>query len=359
MKKYRVIDLFSGCGGISVGFDMTNKCELVGAIDFAQAACDTYKKNFPNANVICCDITKKTVEETGFKDIDIIIGGPPCQGFSALNRHEKNREEDPRNVLFMQYIRFVKELKPKALMIENVRQILTQKNGYAKNAICEMLDEIGYNVSYKVIKASDFGVPQKRVRAVFVGIRKDLGSFDFNDLEKRRVEKNVTVGEALADLFELEQMNSQESIHNIDGNIRNSYLDIMHDGTNKIHNHFMRYPNEIVQQRIQHVAEGHNWKDVPEELFPSHRDNRHSNYCRRLNRNDVSITIDTGHDVYFHPLFNRVPTVRESARIQSFPDRFIFVGTKNDQLKQVGNAVPPLMAKAIAETMMEVLNEKK
>lgn len=359
MNKYRVIDLFSGCGGISVGFDMTNRCEIIGAIDFDQAACNTFKLNFPNAKVICCDINKKTVDETGFKDVDIIIGGPPCQGFSALNRHEKNRENDPRNVLFMQYIRFVKELRPKALMIENVRQILTQKDGYAKNTICEMLDEIGYNVAYKVVRAADYGVPQKRMRAVFVGIRKDVGMFDFTLLDKIKINKEVTVGEAFADLMDIEIANDNKTEHTINPSISNRYLDIMHDGTSIVHNHLMKYPNLTVQKRISVVKEGHNWKDIPEEMFPSHRDNRHSNYMRRLDRKDVSITVDTGHDVYFHPTFNRVPTVRETARIQSFPDKFIFTGTRSEQLRQVGNAVPPLMAKAIGACIMEVLDGKK
>lgn len=359
MKKYNVIDLFCGCGGISVGFDMTNKCNIIGAIDFAKPACDTFKLNFPKANVICCDITKQSVEDTGFKDVDIIIGGPPCQGFSALNRHEKNREDDPRNILFMQYIRFVKELNPKALMIENVRQILTQKDGYAKNTICAMLDEIGYNVCYKVIRAADYGVPQKRMRAVFIGIRKDIGNFDFESLNKVMIDKEVTVGEAFEDLIPIEDKGNPLDVHNINETITNRYLKIMHDGTNQVHNHLMKYPNEKVQNRISMVREGHNWKDVPEEMFPSHRDNRHSNYMRRLDRNDVSITVDTGHDVYFHPIFNRVPTVRETARIQSFPDKFLFTGTRSEQLRQVGNAVPPLMAKAIATCILEVLDEKK
>ena len=121
----------------------------------------------------------------------------------------------------------------------------------------------------------------------------------------------------------------------------------------------IRYPNEAVQRRIRCVPSGGNWRDVPEELFPSHRANRHSNYMRRLDRSGLSTTIDTGHDVYFHPIFDRNPTVRESARIQSFPDSFIFTGTRAHQLKQVGNAVPPLMARAVAYSILEVLNNEK
>ena len=131
MNKYRVVDLFSGCGGISKGFMNTGKVEMIGAIDFEQSACDTYKKNFPEANVICGDIRDITVESTGFKDVDIMVGGPPCQGFSALNRWEKEKDDDPRNRLFIEYLRFVDELRPKAIMIENVKQILTDGNGWS------------------------------------------------------------------------------------------------------------------------------------------------------------------------------------------------------------------------------------
>ncbi len=359
MEKYKVIDLFCGCGGISVGFELTKKCKVIGAIDFNEQACDTYKLNFPSSKVLCGDITQISVSDTGFKDIDIIVGGPPCQGFSALNRHNKDLENDPRNVLFFQFIRFVKELQPKAIMIENVRQILTSKQGYAKNTICQILNELGYNIDYKVLNASDYGVPQKRMRAVFVGVRKDIGTFAFDSLKTRVVKTKTTVDEAFEDLYPIEDSTSKSSDHKIDKLITNNYLKIMHDGTDTIHNHLMQYPNKRVQNRVSYVKEGENWRSVPEELFPSHRNNRHSNYLRRLDGKGLSITVDTGHDVYFHPRYNRVPTVRETARIQSFPDSFVFTGTRMQQLRQVGNAVPPLMAKAIAESIMEVLNEKK
>ena len=165
-NKYNVVDLFSGCGGISVGFQNTKKANLVGAIDFNKAACDTYKLNFPAANVICGDINNISVESTGFKDIDIIIGGPPCQGFSRLNYWDKDRDNDPRNQLFYQYLRFVKELQPKALLIENVKNILVAKDGYVPENVTKFLEEIGYEVSYSIICSSDFGVPQNRHRAI-------------------------------------------------------------------------------------------------------------------------------------------------------------------------------------------------
>ncbi len=359
--KPKVIDLFCGAGGLSLGFKMAGY-DIVGGVEWDKAAMETHKKNFKTNYEYCGDIKLITDEEikNRFSNVDVIIGGPPCQGFSALNRHNKDLENDPRNVLFMEFIRFVKIISPKAILIENVRQILTSKDGYAKNTICKLLDDLGYNVVYKVLNASEFGVPQKRMRAVFVGVKKELNKYSFDLLDKYKVDKFVTVDEALGDLYSIENGKIDNCTrYKVDDSIHNEYLNLMHDGTGYIENHYIRYPNENVQKRIHCVPSGGNWRDVPEELFPSHRDNRHSNYMRRLDGKGLSTTIDTGHDVYFHPIFDRNPTVRESARIQSFPDSFIFTGTRSQQLRQVGNAVPPLMAKAIGLSIMEVLNDEK
>lgn len=358
MKKYRVIDLFSGCGGISQGFYNTGKVEVIGAIDFDKAACETYKHNFNNAKVINGDINEISVEETGFTNIDIIVGGPPCQGFSGLNRWNKQLEDDPRNKLFFQYLRFVSELKPKAVLIENVRQILTSKNGFAKHNICEILEKMGYSVKYAVLNAADFGVPQNRQRAFFVGIRKEFGEFDFNNMPKFYQNK-VTVGEAISDIIEIEEQAKSDlnGYNYILGEAKSDYQRKMRTG-NTLNNHLIYYPTESVQSKMKYVSEGENWKSVPEDMFKSKRENRHSNYLRRLDSNNQSITIDTGHNVYFHPKFNRVPTIRESARIQSFPDDFFFTGNKGQQFKQVGNAVPPLLAEALAKAIMEVLDNE-
>ncbi|WP_300347707.1 DNA cytosine methyltransferase [Clostridium sp.] len=359
MKRYRVIDLFSGCGGISLGFHNTGKVDIVGAIDFDKSACKTYKYNFQSANVINGDINNILVNETGFENIDIIVGGPPCQGFSGLNRWNKELENDPRNKLFFQFLRFVSELKPKAILIENVRQILTSKNGFAKKNICEMLDDMGYNTSYEVLNAADYGVPQNRQRAFFIGIKKELGEFDFGKMIKH-YKKKVTIEEAISDIAEIEEQAKTDlnGYNYVLGKAKSDYQEMMRNG-NILNNHLIYYPTESVQTKIKYVPEGGNWKNVPEELFKSKRNNRHSNYLKRLDSKSQSITIDTGHNVYFHPKFNRVPTIRESARIQSFPDSFLFIGNKGEQFRQVGNAVPPLLAQALAEGIMEVLNNEE
>lgn len=356
MRKYRVVDLFSGCGGISKGFLNTGKVDIVGAIDFDQAACDTYQKNFPNAKVICGDINNISVESTGFSNIDIMIGGPPCQGFSRLNYWDKDRDNDPRNELFFQYLRFVDELKPKAILIENVKQILTAKNGYVPMHITNFLVERGYSVSYQIVCAADFGVPQTRYRAMFVALRKEYGEFDFSILEKYKL-PIVTVDEALSDIEAIEdeaKEYEQGTIFDL-GKPQSEYQKKMQAPDGKLHNHMIYYPAANVQEMMTYVPEGGNWRCVPKELFKSERTNRYTNYLRRLKSDEPSITIDTGHNVYFHHRFNRVPTIRESARLQSFPDDFIFTGKKGQQFRQVGNAVPPLLAEAMAKAIMEVI----
>lgn len=357
-KKYRAIDLFSGCGGISKGLENTGRINIVGAIDFDQAACNTYKKNFPKTKVICGDINDITVESTGFRNIDIIVGGPPCQGFSRLNYWDKDRDNDPRNKLFYQYLRFVEELQPKAILIENVKNILVAKDGFALKTITSILNSLGYNVSHSIVCAADFGVPQLRERAIFVALKQEYGYFDFKSLEKYRVPQ-VTVYEAISDIAAIEDVAKQKptgstfELEEPTSDYQRSMR--VKDGT--LYNHLIYYPNDSVQKKISYVPQGGNWRFVPKELFPSERTNRYTNYLRRLSYSTPSITIDTGHRVYFHPIFNRVPTVRESARIQSFPDCFIFTGTKGQQLKQVGNAVPPLMAKALLNAIIETLEK--
>jgi len=312
--------------------------------------------NFPSANVICGDINQISVESTGFKDIDIIIGGPPCQGFSRLNYWDKDRDNDPRNELFFQYLRFVDELKPKAILIENVKQVLTAKEGYVPKHITNFLSQRGYTVNYSILCAADYGVPQMRYRAFFVALKEEYGTFDFSVLEKYKLNQ-TTVADAISDIEAIEEYAKQfeqGTVYDL-GRPQSEYQKRMQASDGKLHNHLIYYPAQNVQEMMTYVPEGGNWRCVPKEMFKSERTNRYTNYLRRLKHDEPSITIDTGHNVYFHPQFNRVPTIRESARIQSFPDDFVFTGNKGQQFRQVGNAVPPLLAEALAKAIMEVL----
>jgi len=360
MKTYNVIDLFCGCGGLSLGFRKAG-FNIIGAVDFNEAAMETHRKNFNSNFEYCGDISKiaddTIISQLGGK-VDVIIGGPPCQGFSGLNRRNKDYN-DPRNMLFYQYLRFVKLLKPKALLIENVKQILTVKDGFVKNEIQKILNEYGYDVSYSIVDASLYGVPQNRHRAMFVATLKGHPKFSFDLLKKQEKEK-VTIEDAISDIAEIEQNvieNPNEDYYKLVECYSSYQHEMRAESNHKLYNHLMYYPTKNVQKMISYVPQGGNWKNVPESLFKSKRDNRQSNYLKRLEYNSQSITIDTGHNMYFHPIFNRVPTIRESARLQSFPDNFVFCGNKGEQFRQVGNAVPPLLAYAVAKSIMEVLNE--
>lgn len=350
-----VLDLFCGAGGLSKGFELAG-FKILGGIDFNPDAIKTHEFNFPESISICEDMSKISDERITniFSDqIDVIIGGPPCQGFSIANKWQRE-SDDPRNKLFFEFIRFVEVLKPKAILIENVKGILSKDGGYAKQKIETIIGELGYHISSSVLNAQDFGVPQSRQRAVFVGIRNDIGFFDFSNLSK--CHELSTVKEAIGELYDLEYTSST-TYHLNDKPITNLQK-FLRASDNIIHNHDIRYPKEIVIQRMMCVPQGGNWKQVDTELWPNTRQNRHSSAYKRLAENHPSITIDTGHMNYFHPIYNRVPTVRESARLQSFPDNFIFLGSITSQFRQVGNAVPPLLSRAIAKKIKEVLSNE-
>lgn len=356
--KLKVLDLFCGAGGLSLGFQNAG-FEIAGGIEFDSTIIKTHEKNFPDGINICDDIRNindNTVLELFENKIDVIIGGPPCQGFSAANKWQSDEEKIEKNRLFFEYIRFVKLLQPKVFVIENVKQILTREDGYAKNEILKITEELGYDVCEpKILVASDYGVPQKRERAFFVGIRKDLNlQFDYSLINHK---DKVTVREAISDLYET--VTDGENPFVLEKEVKSDYQELMRKNSkNIIYNHYTKFPTQKVQERMSFVKQGENWRSVPEELWDTKRNNRHSSAYKRLKEDDLSITIDTGHMNYFHPLYNRVPTVRESARIQSFPDEFVFVGNRTSQFMQVGNAVPPLMAQAVAEAILELLKGK-
>lgn len=232
-------------------------------------------------------------------------------------------------------------------------QILTKNNGFAKESILRITDELGYNVESRILKSEDYGVPQCRRRCFFVGISKEYNiSFNFDKMKP--IFSNTTVHDAIADLEELENGSNINTLKNIK---RTPLQDYYYDSSNDcINNHKPSKHKQIVIDRIKYVPQGGNWKDVPEYMWDTKRDNRHSSAYRRLDYSKPSITIDTGHMNYFHPIFHRVPTVRESARIQTFTDDFVFIGTITQQLRQVGNAVPPLMAQSIATEIKNILN---
>ena len=352
MKKIKVLDLFSGCGGLSLGFKMAG-FEISGAIDNDADSIQTFKKNFKKSKSLIKDINKINKKEIkkNFSNIDVIIGGPPCQGFSNANRWQKEYN-DPRNLLFLKFIEFVKIIKPKMLLIENVSGILSRSKGQIINNIKEILNENGYKVDYKLLNASEFGVPQIRKRVFIVGNR--LNSIDFFENLKKR--KKVTVKDAISELYALEEKDEKK----LNGKLDNNYIKYLRKKNSKVLNHDIVYPAISTIEKIKHVKQGENWQSIPVKLFKNNRNNRHSSAFKRLKEDDFSVTIDTGnaHSNYFHPIYHRIPTPREAARIQSFTDNFEFIGSRTSQYRQIGNAVPPLLSKEIAKIFKKVILKK-
>lgn len=348
MSTFNVLDLFCGAGGLSYGFECAGYDILVG-IDNDSKALETFELNHKGAKSICGDITKITYKNDikpliGDKKIDVIIGGPPCQGMSLSG---PRKFDDPRNKLYLSYIRLVQEIQPKAFVIENVPGLVSLFGGQIKDSIIEKFTAMGYTVEYKIMCSSDYGVPQSRKRVVFVGRKK--GTFEYpaicNDI--------VTCSMALSDLPSLEHELGEE-VSEYTTAPQNEYQKLMRKNSQKVLNHVAANHSEKVTSIISLVPDGGNYKDLPEEFRNSR--NFHVAWTRFAS-NKPAPTIDTGHRHHFHYKYNRVPTVRECARLQSFPDDFKFLGNKTQQFRQVGNAVPPLMAQAIAEQVKKMLEE--
>lgn len=343
-KKPTVIDLFCGCGGLSYGF-IEAGYEILLGIDNWKDAVITFENTHQKAKGLVADLFNETPQDiskkTGIDTVDIIIGGPPCQGFSIAG---KRIIDDERNQLYKSFVNFVKHYQPKVFLMENVPNIVSMGNGVVKDSIIEDFEELGYRVVYKVLLASDYGVPQNRRRAFFVGTKNNQ-EFEFPEPTTKNP---VSSKDAISDLPE------KSLAEGTDYAIKptSDYQKLIRKDSNGIYNHEITNHSEQTTSIISLVPDGGNYKDLPEEL----RKTRNVNIAwTRLNSNKPSFTIDTGHRHHFHYKYNRVPTVRESARIQSFPDTFIFLGSKTSQYKQVGNAVPPILAKELAEKIKSYL----
>jgi len=278
------------------------------------------------------------------KKIDVIIGGPPCQGMSLSG---PRKFDDPRNKLYLSYIRLVKEIQPRAFVIENVPGLVGLFGGQIKDSIIEKFTEMGYRIDYRILCAADYGVPQNRKRVIFVGTK--IGEFRYPEYNSNV----VTCDMALSDLPSLEYELGDEILEYV-LSPQNYYQQLMRENSDKVWNHIAAKHSDKVKNIISLVPDGGNYKDLPDK----YRNSRNFHVAwTRFASNKPAPTIDTGHRHHFHYKYNRVPTVRECARLQSFPDDFKFLGNKTQQFRQVGNAVPPLMAKAIAEQVMKMLEE--
>ncbi len=353
----KVLDLFSGCGGFSYGFQDAGFDVILG-IDNASSALETFKLNHYNSDAYNIDLSqnenlKKIITFLEAKGgVDIIIAGPPCQGFSLTG---SRKEDDERNRLFYAVFSISKQLKqkPKAIIIENVPGLATLYGGKAKKEIERNFEKNGYTHNSKILYAPDYGIPQIRKRLFFVGLQEEYGLFDFPEAIFVK-ERYVTCEDAIADLPTLENDLGKEAVP-YTSEILSKYQNRMRKKSDVIYNHIGTNHTDLVKSVIAQVPEGGNHKDLPKGVGESRKFNE---AWTRYHSKKPSKTIDTGHRNHFHYKFNRVPTVRENARLQSFPDNFIFLGSKTEQYRQVGNAVPPLLGYHIALKLKEVFQDE-
>jgi len=345
--RLNAIDLFSGCGGMSLGLEGAG-FNVLYANDINPDALKTYRHNFPKVLVECSDIAKVDPRDVkkrlGGKKIHVISAGTPCQGFSTSGRRNPN---DPRNKLFKQLLKFVQVIKPEMFVMENVSGLLSMEAGNAFYRVTKSFEDAGYHVVHKMLSAADFGVPQNRKRVFIVGTKNRARISEILPYAKTR--KPVTVKDAISDL-EFLDVNGKALQYR--RKPRTSYQKMMRRRTSTfIQNHESARHSTMVQRRFSKIPCGMYGRDVLGNLGTRKRD------CYRLNPNSPSNTVTTLPEDFVHYSKNRIPTVRELARLQSFPDSFVFLGPRTTggrrrkhecpQYTQVGNAVPPLLAKEV------------
>jgi DNA-cytosine methyltransferase len=342
--NYKAIDLFAGVGGLSLGFEKAG-IDVVMANEYDKSIAESYIKNHPETNMIIGDIKTLPIQDTFKKfvgKIDVVIGGPPCQGFSQKGQRKSINDE--RNYLFKYFINVVSFVKPKFFLMENVPNLLTTEKGFFKKEIIELFEGLGYSVIAETMNAADFGVPQNRNRAFILGrlgrIAPSLPSPSF---------KLVTVWDAISDLSYLNS-GEGENISEYRMETQTDYQKDLRKGSSSLYNHIATNHSKLAIERMSLIPPEQGREHLPKE----HRTKSiYSGTWGRMVKDEVSVTITTRFDTpssgrFTHPYLNRAITVREAARLQSFPDTFHFYGTKSSQMKQVGNAVPPLLAYSIA-----------
>lgn len=348
-----MIDLFAGVGGLSLGFEQAG-FEAVISNEFDESIAEAYKKNRKHSNMVVADITDLQIEEV-FKKykgrVSLVIGGPPCQGYSQ--KGQRKTINDPRNYLFRYFVKVVEVVQPQYFVMENVPNLLTTENGYFKEELKKLFTELGYTINAEILCAADYGVPQNRRRAIIIG---KFGNQKVDMPPKNT--KRTTVWEAISDLAYLQSGEGSE-ISDYISEPQSEYQRIMRLNSGKVYNHIATKHSKVAIERMAMIPPGGGKEHLPQEHLTK---SIYSGTWERMETNGLSATITTRFDTpssgkFTHPFLNRAITVREAARIQSFPDDFRFYGTKSSQMKQVGNAVPPLLAKAIADSIVEDMNK--
>ncbi len=356
---YKVLDLFCGCGGMSWGLSKTGKFKIVAGIDIWDIALTTFKKNHSDAVTYNLDISQTNPEtimnELGFSqgELDVIIGGPPCQGFSKNTPASWRFLEDPKNQLFRSYLRFVEVLQPKIVIIENVAEMFNAYGGVVRDEIIDTLKNLGYTVKATVVNMSEFNIPQKRRRCVFFASKVGTPVFPCT------ANTTVSAWEAISDLPKVEQGEGFDGMP-YDAPPQNWYQEHMRRDSMSLYNHIGRKMQPTQTKRIASIGPGQGLKDMPPELQVK---GGYSGAYGRLDYTMIAPTITRwvfhiGSGRFAHPREVRGLTMREAARIQSFSDDFVFCGSANDQAGQIGNAVPPYFMEQLAERIIDALEGK-
>ena len=398
MKKRRkplVIDLFAGCGGLTEGFKNAG-FKVVAAVEYDKNAAKTYRVNHPEVALLEDDITNPDIVAhlerlTGGNNVDVVIGGPPCQSFSLIGRAKDpyGMENDPRNRLVNRYAEIVEHLNPKFLVMENVPGILNARYGSIYKNLMNRLKRLGYIVHSDKLNAAHYGVPQLRNRIIFIGNRLDIGAgcsedelkilfypekthwapYYWHSIElaepktgEKHLKRFLTLRDAVHDLPEVEAGSGDSPCRYNSDRVCSEYQELMRIDAPKgwIYNHVARYNNPNDLKRYGTLKPGQIARDLPKRLR-IYRDDIFDDKFKRQSWDRPSTTI-VAHmhkdgNMFIHPGQVRSLTAREAARIQSFSDGYIFDGPTNNWYKQIGNAVPPLMAQAIASHIKKLLNE--
>lgn len=350
--NYIGIDLFSGAGGMSEGA-LASGIDVKVAVEIDKHAAITYKANHPNTLLINEDIRKVSLSKlynAKKNDVKILFGGPPCKGFSTSNQKTRNKE-NIENWLFKEYVRITKAEKPDWLIVENVKGILETENAFFFDKIQSLLKKIGYTISASVLNAADFGVPQIRNRVFIVG---SLHGIKYK-FPKPNTPKYLTVNDAICDLPKLQNGDYHHELHYSDKE-QNEFQKRIRNGSKKSVNNLVTKNNKLVVERYSYIPQGGNWENIPTKLMSNYKDSQrcHTGIYYRLKEDKPSVVIGNYRkNMLIHPKENRGLSVREAARIQSFPDTFHFYGSIGFQQEQVGNSVPPLLSKAIFEELLK------
>jgi len=386
-SRFRTIDIFCGAGGITEGFKRAG-FECLYANDIDRWAIETFRANHPgtltdNRPIEEVDTAKlRRKLELAKGALDVLVGGPPCQGFS-INAPERFLD-DERNSLFRHYVRFLDEFQPKTLLFENVPGMLSLGDGVLFECILDALRKHGYTLSVRILFAGHYGVPQERWRTIVLGTRRAMPidhpspthfasaranfrggrtmTFRLLPLERPTLKRAVTVADALDDLPRL-KMGEGGEIVTYDKEPHSEFARAMRNGEPVTYNHFAGVLSLQNIERMKHVKPGGSWRDIPWDLLPKGmqraRKSDHTKRYGRLKKDALAGTVLTKCDPHWGAVFlpdqDRALTVREAARLQSFPDSYKFIGPRVAQYEQVGNAVPVLMAEALARQVREEL----